>query len=99
MGLLRHTSTGKVLQTATDNTFEELVQAQRIGQLYRLASTPTSRSILIKLGISFATQHGDKVSSYVSLRSHYSVAPNPRNMNPTLHQERHPAQAKALHEA
>ncbi|KAH9381707.1 hypothetical protein HPB48_010526 [Haemaphysalis longicornis] len=95
--------TGAAEQALTDyiNTrgIQYLRGAQRVHQLHHLASTPTGRSIPTKLEISFATQHGDKISLSDCLRSRYSVAAITPNMNPAFHQERRLARAKALHKA
>uniref|UniRef100_L7M065 Putative tick transposon n=1 Tax=Rhipicephalus pulchellus TaxID=72859 RepID=L7M065_RHIPC len=90
------TSTERLLQLGLHNTLEELIEAQQIAQLERLASTRTGRSILDKLGITYHSQQGGKVSVPKVIREKIQVPNLPKNMHPELNQGRRESRAKTL---
>lgn len=61
IGLPINTSTDKFLELGLHNTLDEIIEAHNVAQYERLAKTRTGRHILETLGISYHTQHGEKV--------------------------------------
>ncbi|KAH7958780.1 hypothetical protein HPB49_005069 [Dermacentor silvarum] len=84
-GAARSTSTARLLNLDTQNTFEELAEATLTAQLTRLSGTATGRTLLCGAALP------------PDLYSHLVIPPIPKNMHPEHDGKRRAARARALY--
>lgn len=82
MGLSPTTSTMKLLQMGVHNTWEELIEAQRVNQLERLKLTKTGQALLKNLG--YTVEKAAHLPQCIpqEIKDKIFVCPLPRNMHP-----------------
>lgn len=98
LGLPPHASTQRLLQLGVHNTIEEIIEAQRVGQLIRLGTTRTGRHVLSRLGYPAPSSPlpPNPVALAPTIRARLQVAPLPKNMHAEINQGRRRARAEAL---
>lgn len=96
LGLPISTSTEKLLGLGLHNTIDELIEAHLTAQQQRLATTPTGRHLLRRLGYSVVNSGPSMQDIPEQIREHIKVSPLPRNMHPQHHEGRRTARAETL---
>lgn len=96
LGLPAFTPTVRLLQLGIHNSLSELLEAQRVQQLTRLALTPTGRTVLHKLGYPTPLPLDTPQRIPPSLRAHIFVSPIPKHMHPSFNQGRRQARVTRL---
>lgn len=96
LGLPQSTSTERLLDLGVHNTFGEIVEAQQVAQVVRLASTEAGRQLLAYIGIRSSITRQRECTLPVKIREMYSVSQIPRNMHPQYNYGRRKARARAL---
>lgn len=96
IGLPLNTSTERFEALGLTNSLDELIEAQRLGQLVRLTYSTTGRHILDSLGIAHPHSAPTSVAIPSTIQENIQVSPLPRNMHPTHNRERREARARAL---
>ncbi|KAH7948901.1 hypothetical protein HPB49_003390 [Dermacentor silvarum] len=91
------TSTARLLNLGTHNTFEELAESTLTAQLTRLSGTATGRTLLCQLGIAPITHSCEAAPLPPDLYSHLAIPPIPKNIHPEHDGKRRAARAKALY--
>ncbi|KAH7965257.1 hypothetical protein HPB49_005416 [Dermacentor silvarum] len=91
------TSTARLLNLGTHNTFEELAEATLTAQLTRLSGTAIGRTLLSQLGIAPITHSTEAAPLPPDLYSHLVIPPIPKNMHPEHDGKRRADRAKALY--
>lgn len=88
----RSTTTAKLEQLSIYSTAEELIELHFIGQLSRLSSTPTGRTIFatLNLNASIPVTTGSRFHGSLTIR------PLPRIMHPAFNKQRREHRARAL---
>lgn len=96
LGLPQSTSTERLLALGVHNTFGEIVEAQQMAQVARLASTEAGRQLLAHIGKGSSIARQRECALPVKVREMYSVFQIPRNMHPEHNYGRRKARARAL---
>lgn len=96
LGLPQNTSTERLLELGVHNTFDEIVEAQQVSQVARLASTEAGRQLLAYIGKGSSITRQRECALPVKVREMYSVSQIPRNMHPEHNYGRRKARARAL---
>ncbi|KAH7949207.1 hypothetical protein HPB49_006385 [Dermacentor silvarum] len=91
------TSTARLLNLGTHNTFEALAGATLTAHLTRLLGTATGCTLLCQLGIASITHPTEAVPLPPYLYSHLVIPPIPKNMHPEHDGKCRAARAKAIH--
>ncbi|KAH7953886.1 hypothetical protein HPB49_013370 [Dermacentor silvarum] len=90
-------STARLLNLGTHNTFKELAEATLIAQLTRLSGAAAGRTLLYQLGIAPITHPTEAVPLLLDLYSHLVIPPIPKIMHPEQDGKHRATRAKALH--
>lgn len=96
LGLPQSTSTEHLLALGVHNTFSEIVEAQQVAQVARLASTEAGRQLLAHIGIRSPIARQRECALPIKVREMYTVSQVPRNMHPQYNCGRRKARARAL---
>lgn len=96
LGLPDSTSNDRFAALGLHNTVNEIVEAQRLSQLERLARSETGRHILRSLGIRYDSQTGPKCDVPTQVRTALLIQPIPKHMHPIHHEGRRSARVRAL---
>lgn len=96
LGLPGNTRTVKINELGIHNTFNEIVEAQKLSQLVRLSSTEAGRRLLVHLGLKSPVTEQRQCQLPEELRAKFTVSPIPRNMHPAHNVGRRQARARAL---
>lgn len=96
LGLPMSTSTQRLLSLGVHNTFQEIIEAQRMSQLIRLSSTAAGQELLSHIGLPIPTQVNEPEPLPQHLHAKITVLPFPRNMHPVHNQARRRARAQSL---
>lgn len=96
LGVPEYASTELLLELGVHNALEEIAEAQRVSQLERMSATKMDRNILVKLGITYHVQHGEKCDIPTHMHSKIITNSLPRYMNLTTNAEFRRHRAKAL---
>ncbi|KAH7979095.1 hypothetical protein HPB49_008105 [Dermacentor silvarum] len=89
------TSTARLLNLGTHNTFEELAEATLTAQLTRLSGTATGRTLLCQLGIALITHSTEAGPPCLQTYIPIVIPPIPKNMHPEHDGKRRTARARA----
>ncbi|KAG0445361.1 hypothetical protein HPB47_016280 [Ixodes persulcatus] len=97
LGVPRHASSERLLNTGTFNTITEPIQMHKDGQILRLSTSNQGRTILQTLDISTDSLPPIAIPPppWKSANPNVTVEPLPKNMNPDNNPERRKLRAKA----
>ncbi|KAG0419271.1 hypothetical protein HPB47_004234 [Ixodes persulcatus] len=96
LGLPDSTSNDRFAALGLHNTVDEIVEAQRLSQMERLARSATGRHILRSLGIRCDSQTGPKCAVPTQVLTALLIQPIPKYMHSIHHEGRRSARVRDL---